>query len=226
MAFDASDTAQVTQAFDHLQEQLNATQQANQDLRTQLHDTQIRRNQANAQADASGQVRRHASVISSIPEYGQAKLQHGTESFHHGHNRTGFVASLLSGQALDWVTPYLERNEPIMRSRFAFEEKFMAMFDDPHRSRTAAIKLAQLRQGRRSVVAYTTEFRRIPMDTNFNDNSLMVWFRGCLSDAISYQQGRIQYVHRTVHTHRYAHPRARYKKPQPSQSSPSTSVIK
>jgi hypothetical protein len=65
-----------------------------------------------------------------------------------------------------------------------FESKFTAMFDDPHRAKTAVTKLTQLRQGRRPVVAYAAEFRRIVMDANFDNNAQVYWFRAGLADPI------------------------------------------
>ena len=99
-------------------------------------------------------------------------------------SKTGFVASLLRGPALDWITPYLEQNDAMLSSWDSFESKFKAMFDDPHRAKTAVSKLTQLRQGRRPVVAYAAEFRRVVMDADFDNNAQVYWFRAGLSDAI------------------------------------------
>jgi len=98
--------------------------------------------------------------------------------------KTGFVASLLRGTALDWITPYLEKQDPMLSSWETFESKFTAMFDDPHRAKTAVAKLTQLRQGRRPVVAYAAEFRRVVMDADFDNNAQVYWFRAGLSDSI------------------------------------------
>jgi hypothetical protein len=98
--------------------------------------------------------------------------------------KTGFVASLLRGPALDWITPYLEQQDSMLSSWTEFESKFKAMFDDPHRSKTAVAKLTQLRQGRRPVVVYAAEFRRIVMDADFDNNAQAYWFRAGLADSI------------------------------------------
>lgn len=98
--------------------------------------------------------------------------------------KTGFVSSLLRGAALDWISPYREKQDAMLSSWSDFESKFKAMFDDPHRARTAVNKLTQLRQGNRSVVAYAAEFRRIVMDADFDNNAKVHWFRAGLSDAI------------------------------------------
>jgi hypothetical protein len=58
------------------------------------------------------------------------------------------------------------------------------MFDEPHRAKTTANKLTELRQRRRSVVTYAAEFRRIIMDAEFDNNAKVYWFRAGLSDAI------------------------------------------
>jgi hypothetical protein len=106
------------------------------------------------------------------------------DSFPNDASKTGFVASLLRGAALDWITPYLELQDPMLSSWVEFEAKFKAMFDDPHRARTAVGKLTQLRQGRRPVVAYAAEFRRIVMDADFDNNAQVYWFRAGLTDDI------------------------------------------
>ena len=106
------------------------------------------------------------------------------DRFPNDASKTGFVSSLLRGPALDWITPYLENQDPMLNSWAAFESKFKDMFDDPHRAKTAVNNLTQLRQGRRSVVAYAAEFRRIIMDANFDNNAKVYWFRAGLSDAI------------------------------------------
>jgi hypothetical protein len=107
-----------------------------------------------------------------------------TDQFPNDVAKTAFVASLLRGSALDWITPYLEQQDPILSSWQDFESRFKAMFDDPHRAKTAVTKLTQLRQGRRPVVAYAAEFRRIIMDADFDNNAQVYWFRVGLSDPI------------------------------------------
>ena len=106
------------------------------------------------------------------------------DRFPNDASKTGFVASLLRGAALDWITPYLEMKDPMMFNWDAFETKFKDLFDDPHRAKTAVTKLTQLRQGRRPVVAYAAEFRRIVMDADFDNNAQVYWFRVGLTDAI------------------------------------------
>lgn len=106
------------------------------------------------------------------------------DRFQSDATKTGFVASLLRGPALDWITPYLEKQDPMLSSWETFEPIFTAMFDDPHRAKTAVSKLTQLRQGRRPVVVYAAEFRRIIMDADFDNNAQVYWFRSGLSDAI------------------------------------------
>ena len=114
------------------------------------------------------------------------KLQFSVASdrFPSDRAKTGFVASLLRGAALDWITPYLEKRDEMLSSWETFESRFTAMFDDPHRAKTAVTKLTQLRQGRRPVVAYAAEFRRVVMDADFDNNAQVYWFRAGLSDSI------------------------------------------
>ena len=106
------------------------------------------------------------------------------DCFSSDSAKTAFVASLLRGSALDWITPFLEKQDQMLSSWQDFESKFTAMFDDPHRAKTAVTKLTQLRQGRRPVVVYAAEFRRIVMDADFDNNAQVYWFRVGLSDSI------------------------------------------
>ena len=111
------------------------------------------------------------------------QLSISPDRFSSYQTKTGFVASLLRGPALDWITPFLEQKNPMLSSWTEFESSFKAMFDDPHRAKTAVSRLTQLRQGRRSVVAYAAEFRRIVMDADFDNNAEVYWFRSGLADA-------------------------------------------
>lgn len=106
------------------------------------------------------------------------------DCFSSDSAKTAFVASLLRGSALDWITPFLEQQDQMLASWKDFESRFTAMFDDPHRAKTAVTKLTQLRQGRRPVVVYAAEFRRIIMDADFDNNAQVYWFRVGLSDSI------------------------------------------
>ena len=98
--------------------------------------------------------------------------------------RTGFTAALLNGAARGWVTSYLENNDPILNNWESFESVFTAMFDGPHRRRTASTKIAHLLQGSRTVSIYAAEFRRIAMDIAFDDASLAHWFGAGLSNDV------------------------------------------
>lgn len=93
------------------------------------------------------------------------------DRFASDSRKTGFVASLLRGPALDWIASFLEKSNELLHSWPAFEASLTAMFDDPHRSKTAINKLFQLRQRRRPVAAYASEFRRTVMDCDFDNNA-------------------------------------------------------
>lgn len=191
---------------ENLEQYLNSMATKLNELQEQLTQTQAQANQAQAEAAAAKENLARASAV--IPEK-EPKLplpekytgsRADFRSFlnacklfmnlrpgqfrDHDRAKVGFVMSLLKDTALDWASPYMERDDPVMYSWDAFEKAFQAMFDDPHRSRTAAMRLSSIAQGSRSVVSYAAEFRRTALDTSFDDTALCHLFREGLADTI------------------------------------------
>jgi len=198
--FDPANPEHVHDALRKLDAQIAALRVSNQDLveKNTALDTQVRVLQAanNAMTPITPSGPRAPKL--PLPEkydgkrhsfrqfINSVKMQFSVspDRFSSDHIKTGFVASLLRGPALDWISPYLEKKDAMLSSWTDFEKRFTDMFDDPHRAKTAVTKLTQLRQGRRPVVAYAAEFRRIVMDADFDNNAEVFWFRAGLSDAI------------------------------------------
>jgi len=95
----------------------------------------------------------------------------------------GLVLSLLTGTAAQWASPYMEDLDNIT-SLGAFMADMASTFDDPDRSRTAANAIRNLRQGRRSCAAYTSDFRRLIVDLNWNEGACIDAYRQGLSDEV------------------------------------------
>jgi hypothetical protein len=91
--------------------------------------------------------------------------------------KVGLILTLLGGPALQWATPYLESRDPILNDFEGFMSLFAHFFDDPDRVRTAESALARITQGRRPCSTYAAEFRRIAIDTAWNESAKISAFR-------------------------------------------------
>jgi hypothetical protein len=199
--FDPTNPQHVGQVMQELYQQITKLEQSEKLQADQNADLSSQINQLRAQSSGNqlaSPSRPHAALKLPLPEKYDGKrhlfrqfinsiklhFSVSSDQFQNDVAKTAFVASLLRGSALDWITPYLEQQDPILSSWTDFESRFKAMFDDPHRAKTAVTKLTQLFQGRRPVVAYAAEFRRIIMDADFDNNAQVYWFRVGLSDPI------------------------------------------
>jgi hypothetical protein len=200
-SFDATNPQHVSKAMQELYDQISVLEQSkkqqddrNAELAAQIHALSSQ----SSESSLTSAPRVHAALKLPLPDKYDGKrhlfrqfinsiklhFSVSPDLFPSDAAKTGFVASLLRGSALDWITPYLEQKDPMLSSWSIFESRFKAMFDDPHRAKTAVSRLTQLRQGRRPVVAYAAEFRRIVMDADFDNNAQVYWFRVGLSDSI------------------------------------------
>lgn len=104
---------------------------------------------------------------------------------HYPNDATkiGFIALLLKGRALKWITPYLaqkDRYAHILSHFDTFIKVFTEAFGDPDRAHVSASKLTQLHQGRDSVTNYVTNFRTLAADLDWPDAPLMHFFEAGL----------------------------------------------
>jgi hypothetical protein len=70
-----------------------------------------------------------------------------------------FIGLLLSGNALSWFVPFLEKHLPVLQDMVQFEALFTAAFGDSDRKRVAETKMQSLHQGSRSAAIYAAEFQ-------------------------------------------------------------------
>lgn len=101
--------------------------------------------------------------------------------------KIAMVASLLSGDALNWVAPYLERPEQhanVLSNFSEFKALLMNTFGQKDRAHLAARELEQLRQGTHSAAWYSSEFRRIAADLEWADQPLIHFFYSGLSSRV------------------------------------------
>jgi len=81
--------------------------------------------------------------------------------------RVGFVGTLLTGTAAAWFAPILETSSPFLQDFNAFMAEFEAVFGDSDKARTSANKLRRLQQGTSSTIVYTSKFRQLACDVNW-----------------------------------------------------------
>lgn len=90
--------------------------------------------------------------------------------------RIAFIISLLSGEALAWVTPLWERNDPVVSNLPDFLAAFRKVFDEPGRTSSAASSLLRLRQGNSTVGQYAIQFRTLASELAWNNEALVAAF--------------------------------------------------
>ena len=95
-----------------------------------------------------------------------------------------FVISLLKGKALAWVSPYLERNDPVLQDADECLASLQTVFDKPDRASAAEYSLLDMQQDTRSVAQYAIEFRTLAAKTNWDSRALRAAFRKGLVDCI------------------------------------------
>uniref|UniRef100_A0A3B4D6I7 CCHC-type domain-containing protein n=1 Tax=Pygocentrus nattereri TaxID=42514 RepID=A0A3B4D6I7_PYGNA len=89
--------------------------------------------------------------------------------------RISFIVSRLSEKALEWATASWDHIHRMTYLQFLKE--FKAVFDHPYEGKLSGELLAKLRQGNRSVVEYSLEFRILAASSGWNEAALLVIFR-------------------------------------------------
>ena len=98
--------------------------------------------------------------------------------------RVGLVGTLLTGTALAWFAPLLEKKSPILENFDTFINEFQASFGDTDSVRTAINKIRRLRQGDRPASAYAADFRLLACDIPWDEAALMDLFRHGLRNDV------------------------------------------
>jgi hypothetical protein len=92
-------------------------------------------------------------------------------------SRVGLVGTLLTGTALAWFAPLLEKKSPVLENFETFITEFQESFSDTDSVRTAINKIRRLRQGDRPASAYAADFRLLACDIPWDEAALMDLFR-------------------------------------------------
>ena len=98
--------------------------------------------------------------------------------------RVGLVGTLLTGTALAWFAPLLEKKSPLLQDFEGFINEFQANFGDTDSVRTAINKIRRLRQGDRPASAYAADFRLLACDIPWDEEALMDQFRHGLRNDV------------------------------------------
>ncbi len=109
-------------------------------------------------------------------------------TFATEESRVAFVLTLLSGRAALWGTAVWENRHPCCSSFHALSEEMRRVFDRAVVGREAARRLADLRQGERSVSDFSIEFRTLAAECKWNEEAQRDMFLHGLADRI---QGEI-----------------------------------
>lgn len=101
-----------------------------------------------------------------------------------GEIQVGLIGTLLSGTALSWFSPLVEKNSPLLQDLDDFLEEFTNTFGETDKARTATTKLRSLQQRSRAASVYAAEFRQLACDVDWDDNALISTFRWGLRDDV------------------------------------------
>jgi hypothetical protein len=105
--------------------------------------------------------------------------------------KVGTIISLLSGDALAWVVPFLESQDPCLSSYSKFIARITEVFRDSEEL-SPGESLLKLSQGRMSVADYGVAFRCLAVHSEWNEEALVrCFFRG-INSNIKNEMARIK----------------------------------
>ena len=96
----------------------------------------------------------------------------------------GLIGTLLTEQALSWFVPLFEKNAAILSNFEAFLGAFSEAFGEHDKIRSATTKIQSLCQSTRPTSNYTSEFRQLACDINWNEPALITQFYFGLQDGV------------------------------------------
>src|SRR5690606_18708595 len=107
-------------------------------------------------------------------------IEINAEAYTYSVDKVRLVGSLLTGNAAHWFFSHRE-DDPRFRDFTQFKEFFFNSFDDHDRELVAANKITSIKQGRRDVNTYATEFLTIKRNLTWDESPLMHHFKKGLS---------------------------------------------
>jgi hypothetical protein len=98
--------------------------------------------------------------------------------------KVAFVLTLLTGKAALWGTAVWENQHPCCASFQTLAAEMRKVFDRAVSGREAARRLAELKQGERSVSEYSIEFRTLAAECGWNEEAQWDMFLHGLADHV------------------------------------------
>ena len=107
-----------------------------------------------------------------------------SKDFSNENEQVLFVGSLLTGTALSWFRSLLDSNSSALTDAKAFLKLLQETFSDPMIAANARRLLDSAQQGNRPAATYAAEFKRIALDTGYDDVSLCYQFKKGLKQSV------------------------------------------
>ena len=104
-----------------------------------------------------------------------------------------YLLTHLTGPALDWAAPFVERESPVLDNYTLFTESLSGVFGHPDRIQNAMNRLTALRQGEDSVATYAAKYQTIAGSLAWEQSTLIHIFRLGLNTNIKKALGAIEY---------------------------------
>ncbi len=105
-------------------------------------------------------------------------------TFSSERTKVAFVLTLLTGRAALWGTAVWENQDPCCASFQDLSAEMRRVFDRAASGREAARRLADLRQGERTVSDFLIEFRTLAAESQWNEEAQWDMFLHGLADRV------------------------------------------
>ncbi len=105
-------------------------------------------------------------------------------TFSSERTKVAFVLTLLTGRAALWGTAVWENQDPCCASFQDLSAEMRRVFDRAASGREAARRLADLRQGERTVSDFSIEFRTLAAESQWNEEAQWDMFLHGLADRV------------------------------------------
>uniref|UniRef100_A0A8C5PRD9 Retrotransposon gag domain-containing protein n=1 Tax=Leptobrachium leishanense TaxID=445787 RepID=A0A8C5PRD9_9ANUR len=112
-------------------------------------------------------------------------------TYNNDFIKVRMVMSLLSGEPKKWAHTLLREQDPVLETWPSFAAALESMYQDPHKRESAQNVLRALKQGRRPVEEYVTQFRHYAHETAWNEAALLDQFRRGLADHLKDELARV-----------------------------------
>ena len=104
--------------------------------------------------------------------------------FQHEASKIAYVASLLEGPPLSYFNALHEQDSPDVQTFASLSAELKRIYDHPIRGQQAGQQLMRLRQSRRSVREFASEFRALAVESGWNEQALLTAFQTGLNRTI------------------------------------------